>query len=101
MNAAMIFPLRSKEGIVPLAPSDTNQFGIETRGNVEDASPNRGYRVLKALRTSDPHAPLVGVLKLDMEPALPCLAAFERRTTVTGERRPCFELVSYLNRPKQ
>src|SRR3546814_1749832 len=94
MNAAMIFPLRSKEGIVPLAPSDTNQFGIGKRGNVEGASPNRGYRVLKALRPSEPLAPFVGVLKLGMEAALHFLVAFDSRDHFKGEWRPCVESVS-------
>src|SRR3546814_16070961 len=94
MNAAMIFPLRSKEGIVPLAPSDTNQFGIGKRGNVEGASPNRGYRVLKALRPSEPLAPFVGVLKLGMEAALHFLVAFDSRDHLKGEWRPCVESVS-------
>src|SRR3546814_12566450 len=94
MNAAMIFPLRSKEGIVPLAPSDTNQFGIGKRGNVEGASPNRGYRVLKALRPSEPLAPFVGVLKLGMEAALHFLVAFDSRAHFTGEWRTGVECVS-------
>src|SRR3546814_8622278 len=54
------------------------------------------YRVIKALRPSEPFAPFVGVLKLCMEAPLNVKAAINLSDDFQRNGRPCFKLMPTL-----
>src|SRR3546814_18834193 len=61
------------------------------RRNVERARVDCSYRVIKALRPSEPFAPFVGVLKLCMEAPLNVKAAINLSADFQRNGRPCFK----------
>src|SRR3546814_1481806 len=66
------------------------------RRNVERARVDCSYRVIKALRPSEPFAPFVGVLKLCMEAPLYVKAAINLSDDFQRNGRPCFKLMPTL-----
>src|SRR3546814_11691018 len=66
------------------------------RRNVERARVDCSYRVIKALRPSEPFAPFVGVLKLCMEAPLNVKAAINLSDDFQRNGRPCFKLMPTL-----
>src|SRR3546814_11252158 len=60
------------------------------RRNVERARADCSYRLIKALRRSEPFAPFVGVLKLCMEAPLTVQAAINLSDNFKRNGRPCF-----------
>src|SRR3546814_165525 len=71
------------------------------RRNVERARVDCSYRVIKALRPSEPFAPFVGVLKLCMEAPLNVKAAINLSDDFQRNGRPCFKLLRSEEHPSE